>query len=370
MARTRYRTYVDKSFCKTSNHEDTQFEARRKNEQTFKDEIRIKLMENLSKEKSAALARILDKYLKRYNVDKDPNYRNEDTTELVEAYKYVNEADINDYIDYCKSKNLSPRTIERYKNLISTLANAAPIAMRDLTEDNIRAYLRMRLETCVPESVNNERVTLNTFYLFLTNSGRINRNPMMNIKRMKFLKNTRIPLDQMELELMRKNCQNNYERAILELLYSTGARVSEFVNITLDDIDFDTCVVFIKSPAKGGDPRHTVLSTAASLYIGLYLQNEKEFDANWIFSGPVNKKRCINKAEVERIISDIGKRAGINRPVFPHLIRHTMATHGINSNVPIDELADLLGHNSVETTRIYAKRALTSIKRSFDKANF
>lgn len=373
MARAKYRTYVSEQFVKSSpkTESNSLFETRQANEKQFIDELRLALIKSLPKDKLSYLMTSVSKYVKRYNLDKDPDYRNTDTTELVESYKYINEADIDDYIEWCKLKNLSPRTIEHYKSSLNTVASVFPKALRDATELDIKGYLQYRLQDCVPETVNNERVCLNTFFLFLTNSGRISRNPMANIRRMKFLRNTRIPLTQMELELMRKACESNYERAILELLYSTGARVSEFVEIDLEDINFDKGTVYIKAPGKGGDTRYTVLSTSAALYIEMYLKEERDADndVKWIFSAPSNNKRKINKGEVEKLIKSVGERANINRPITPHVIRHTTATHGINSNVPIDEIADLLGHRSVETTRIYAKRELTSVRKAYDKAN-
>lgn len=369
MRRAQQRACIEERYIENKNIEkESIFISRQNNKNEFIDQLKTSLKENFSVEKLDTIIFTANKYLKGYNIDKDPNYINE-STEIEPSYININREDIQSYIDWCESKNLSSRTIERYKGAITFVSNFFNKALRELTSNEIKIYLSTRLQNSCGESVNNERVMLNGFYLYLYASKRILKNPMYNIRKMKFIKHQREPLTQMELEKLRLSCNTYFERAIIETLYSTGVRVGEFIHINLADIDFDINMVHITHPGKGGYTRDTVLSTVAILYIGLYLQYERKDDNVWLFSNPHNSDTRITINHVQGLCRELKVKAQIMKPITPHILRHTMATHGINSNIPIDELALLLGHNNLETTRIYAKRTITKIKESFQKIN-
>lgn len=151
------------------------------------------------------------------------------------------------------------------------------------------------------------------------------------------------------------------DNAILELFLATGCRVSEIVGMKVEDIDLQNGCV--KVLGKGKKERVVFFSDRALEYLERYLDGRREGPVILSVRAP---HQGLKKNAIENIIRKIAERAGINKRVFPHLLRHTFATHALNKGMPLPSLCDLMGHCSTDTTRIYAKNSQGKLKYEYD----
>ena len=176
-------------------------------------------------------------------------------------------------------------------------------------------------------------------------------------------KEKRLPivLSKNEIKKMIYSTNNFVHRLIIQLLYSTGMRSSELINLRFKDIDFDRNVIHIKL-AKGNKDRIVKLSQKIKTELKKMNANN-----NYVFMSNRNKK--YSSATLQKIISNTAKKAGINKKVTPHSLRHSFATHLLESGTDVRIIQELLGHARLETTMIYTKvsnKDITKIKTPLD----
>lgn len=161
-------------------------------------------------------------------------------------------------------------------------------------------------------------------------------------------------------------------RAILEVFYSTGIRVSELVGLDLDSVDFDTGV--IKVLGKGGKERISLLGSKAMAALNDYLTNGRE--------RLINKDTCSERAlflnargarltprSIERIVDRYVKIAGVNKKISPHSLRHSFATHMLDSGADLRSIQEFLGHASLSTTQKYTHVSVDKLMEVYDRSH-
>jgi integrase/recombinase XerD len=155
--------------------------------------------------------------------------------------------------------------------------------------------------------------------------------------------------------------------AIAAVLYSTGIRLSELLNLTIKDIDSQRFLIHIRQ-GKGAKDRYVPLSKRVLEILRDYYRNEKYKPVTYLFSGK-SLNEPLHPRTVQRFISEAKERAGIKKKVSPHVLRHTMATHLLDNGTNIRKIQAVLGHNSLRTTQIYthlAKDFISSIQNPMD----
>ncbi len=198
-----------------------------------------------------------------------------------------------------------------------------------------------------------------------------------------FLEVLKQPLDKMEIPTPKKiktlpqvlskeniskiihNTHNLKHRLIIKLLYSSGLRLQELVDLKRNCIDFDRNLIFVKS-GKGKKDRITLLSEELKLDLLKYYSNYN-FKTNYLIEGRNNK---YSKKSVQKVLKIAGETIG--KRVTPHMLRHSFATHLLESGVDIRYIQKLLGHSDVRTTEIYthvSNKALENIKSPLDSLN-
>ena len=185
---------------------------------------------------------------------------------------------------------------------------------------------------------------------------------MVRVEAIEYTKAVRKELTAREVEKLRIACGSDVrDNAILEVFLATGCRVSEVAGMKIEDIDIkEECIRVL---GKGDKERIVFLGARAIEFLEQYLGDRR--------SGPVflslrAPHQGVKKNALENIIRKIAERAGVEKRVFPHLLRHTFATHALNKGMPLAGLCDLMGHASVETTRIYAKNSRQKLKYDYD----
>ena len=141
------------------------------------------------------------------------------------------------------------------------------------------------------------------------------------------------------------------EKALVEFLVSSGCRVSEVAGLRVQDIDWQErkCKVI----GKGGKQRTVYFSVRAKLMLQLYIEGRKGGEA--LFSSSRAPYEPLSDRGIEKIISKLGKRIGMERPLYPHLMRHTFASHALSAGMDLTVIQHLLGHTDPKTTLIYAE---------------
>jgi integrase/recombinase XerD len=162
-----------------------------------------------------------------------------------------------------------------------------------------------------------------------------------------------------------KSAQGLRDRAVLELLYASGVRASELSGLDLEDLDFGEGLVTVRH-GKGGKGRVVPMGRIAAQYLKRYLEEARPklltrgADAAVFIS---RFSRRMSRDRLETALRSIGKTAGLTKPLTPHGLRHTCATHLLNGRADVRHVQELLGHKSLQTTQIYTHVAAADLKR-------
>lgn len=270
---------------------------------------------------------------------------------------------IEKFLKYLKyEKNYSEHTIIGYENHINLfyefIKSKGIDNYKTVDYSIIRNYInylyKMKYSS---KSICNHISSLRTFFKYLKNENIINSNPMTLIENPKLEKKLPKFLYYEDIEKILNVPDTNTDEGIrnlliLELLYVTGIRVSELVNIKLEDINYSERK--IKITGKGNKQRYVLYGTRCEELLNNYLKIRTNFlkDNNeYLLLGKMGKK--INDRIVRVIISDISLKAGIKIKISPHTFRHTFATHMLNEGADLRSVQELLGHENLSTTTIY-----------------
>lgn len=267
-------------------------------------------------------------------------------------------------------KGCSKGTIQRYKELLVNFSMWINKDLKEVTDIDVLAYLHYR-ENCLwhgklisKRTIDGQRRILSSFYTYLHDTGKISKNPLKTVEPIKYKAAIRKPLNDIELELARNACVTVREKAIFEVLYASGGRVSEIVSINHTDIDFDKRRILVVG--KGNKERYIYLNAKAILAIKNYMCSRDD-DNDALFVASRKPHQRLKKNSIENEVRRIGQRSGIGRKLFPHLLRHTFATNALMRGVKIEEVSKMLGHESMDTTRIYAKISDDDVRYTYKK---
>ena len=253
------------------------------------------------------------------------------------------------------TSGLSPRTLTYYKQILEKALGAIGKHLKDITADDVRAYLTMaRLHGAANVTLNNERRVLSSFFTWCNDEEFLPRNIMKRVDKIREEKKVKKPFTEEEMERLRTFAKIDRDKAIIEFLYSTGCRVSEMVALN-----------------KGNKQRKVFLSYRCIAALQSYQSKRLDKDPALFVSTPSNRfphreSQRLLVSGVEAMIRMTGKRAGIDK-AHPHRIRRTAATFALRRGMPIEQVSKMLGHEDLKTTTIYANSTLDEVKASHDK---
>lgn len=267
-------------------------------------------------------------------------------------------------------KGLSERTLDYYKKTIDEFLRRAQKNITEITSDDIRLYIaiRRRKDKVTDTTAGNELRNLRSFFNWLYTEELIKSNPMAKVESIKKAKIQKEAFTEYEVELIRGECCTARETAIIEILLSTGCRVSELVNIQRKDTRGDSILVH----GKGNKDRFVYLNARAQIALKKYMAERKD-ESRYIFPKGISiacadgmrraKKNWykipdlvldmpMDKSSIEATVRKIGKRAGVKK-AHPHRFRRTCATFALRRGMPIEQVSRMLGHEQISTTQIY-----------------
>lgn len=196
---------------------------------------------------------------------------------------------------------------------------------------------------------------IKSFFTWLVDEEIILRNPSSRIKQMKQPKRLPKALTATELEKLREACETYRERALVEVMYSTGCRLSEVSGIKRKDINWNKSSLSVIG--KGNKERIVYLNPKARFHLERYLEyrEEAENDCEYLFTTERRPYRQMKAKTIQDAIDKIASRTDIEKNVTPHTFRHTMATLAMENGIELGDLQQLLGHESANTTLRYAQ---------------
>ena len=270
----------------------------------------------------------------------------------------------------CKSvEGYSKGTLYNYGKILRNFFLRLQKTPEMVMANDIRVYLYTYQEErgISNRSLDKIRGCLSSFYKWMHVEGYIEKDPTMSIGKIKYDKKPRKPCTQMDLEYLRMACKTPKERAVLEVLYSTGCRVGELVILKKDDIDWKEKTVHLFG--KGKKHRTGFLNAKAEVALKEYL-NSRQDDKEWLFVSDRKPHDQMHTSGIQKNIRTIYSRAGanINKKVTPHVLRHTTATRMLENNADLTSIQAVLGHSNINTTMIYAHNTMESVKLDHRKA--
>ena len=335
-----------------------------------REDLRLKICNLLitSGVKDAALE--VDLILDKYEIS-------DRTTEIALLEEDRNEYLFKKFIVAKTVNGCSERTIEFYTKTLKFVFQRIKKNVDSVTADDIRYYIayRQKVDKVSSTTTHNEFRVLQSFYNYLLTEEIISKNPTLKVGSIKNKKTKKEAFSEIEIEKMRDVLNSSRERAIFEVLLSTGCRVSELVNIKISDIDENK----VKVIGKGNKERIVYLNARAKFAVEKYLSERTDTNP-YLFCGgwDVSKTDNVNlseygtkksdwyknpklvspsdhtdKSTIEQIIRRIKKRANLDTRCYPHKFRRTCATMALRIGMPIEQVSKMLGHNEISTTQIY-----------------
>lgn len=261
-----------------------------------------------------------------------------------------------------KLDGMSIHTIKNYGFILRRFCNTIHKDIEQITSMDIRMFLALRSKEGLKNSSMAATIAaLKSFFSWLENEEYIIKSPMRKIKNIKCEKRLRKALSREELEMLRDAAKKLREKALLELFYSTGCRLDEIQKLNISDIDWNNNQVRVIG--KGNKERIVFLNARARIHLKKYLRSRKD-TRPYLFVGERSPHERLGRRAIERTFGDLGTKAGINREVYPHLIRHTTATHMLQGGATLEEVQAYLGHDSPATTQIYTTVSNDAVKQS------
>ncbi|NNU76546.1 tyrosine-type recombinase/integrase [Clostridium estertheticum] len=286
----------------------------------------------------------------------DSHVSMEKLTEILKNY-YVHEFagnpelyEIETNIDnFLKEKALTvgKMTVNSYRHQLNILKNYTNKKVNDITKNDIIDFLQYRKENhkVKKSTIALDRSVLLVFFDWLEDKKLVVENPMNEIAADKE-EGILVTLDIEELSLIRNNCSTLREKAIVEMLYSTGCKLNEMVTATLDDIDWDNKRINIKSDEK---KRFVFFSEEAMNSYKIYL-GERDDDSKALFVTERKPYRGIGARTIEREINRISKRTGIDKQISPNILRNTFTKIMLKNGCPNQILQEFLGNEGYNTS--------------------
>jgi integrase/recombinase XerD len=258
-----------------------------------------------------------------------------------------------------KLRAFSPQTITAYLYWNKQFLNFARKEPEDVTEDDIKNYIAGLLS----RNVSGKSVVLIRAALKFHYDEILGKN-IVKLKSPKISKKLPVVLTKDEIKKMIDSARNRKHKLMIMLLYSSGLRLSELLNLKVTDLEFGEKIGWVRS-GKGAKDRLFLLSERLIEELKDYLQDKKNSD--YVFTG---RNGRMTPRNVQKIIKKIARDAGVEKDVHPHILRHSFGTHLLEDGVDIRKIQELLGHANLSTTQIYThvtSEELKKIKNPLDE---
>jgi len=276
---------------------------------------------------------------------------------------------INDFLLYLEiDLNYSKNTISTYEYNLNKLSDNFNKDLLKLTTKDIETYL-MTLDL-EPSSISNNISSFKSFYNYYIKIGKIKNNPIDPIDTPKLIKKlpTYLTIDEIDklLDIEIYDAFSARNKSILELMYSSGLRISELISLEFKNIDLNECILRIMG--KGSKERIVPINDIAIHYLKLYVKDYRKYlvkneQNNYLYLNNHGKK--MTRQGVYKMIKKLVEEKGIKKAVSPHTIRHSIATHMLENGADLRIIQEFLGHSDIGTTQIYTHLTNEKLKNDY-----
>lgn len=269
------------------------------------------------------------------------------------------------FLEAKRIEGCSERTLQYYRVTVEKLLESITSPIRKISTEDIRTYLAeyQKNNDCSKVTTDNVRRNISSFFSWLEEEDYILKSPMRRIHKIKTKQPVKEIISDEAIEKLRDGCKCVRDIAMIDLLYSTGMRVGELVNLNISDLNLEEreCVVF----GKGDKERRVYFDAKAKLHLMTYI-NAREDDNPALFVTLDAPHERLKISGVEIRLRHLGRDLSLNR-IHPHKFRRTMATRAIDKGMPIEQVQKILGHSQIDTTMQYAIVNQNNVKTSHQK---
>lgn len=266
------------------------------------------------------------------------------------------------FISAKRVEGCSDKTVRYYESTLRNMLNGIEKEAENITTEDLRLYLDAYQQKghAGKVTIDNVRRILSSFFAWLEDEDYIVKSPVRRIHKVKTCKTVKETYSDESLEIMRDACETKRDLALIDMLASTGMRVGELVKLNISDVNFADreCVVL----GKGNKQRKVYFDARAKVHLQNYL-NARDDDNEALFVSLQSPHKRLQISGVEIRLRELGRQLGINK-VHPHKFRRTLATMAIDKGMPIEQVQQLLGHQSIDTTLQYAMVNQNNVKLS------
>ena len=263
-------------------------------------------------------------------------------------------------------ENCSEGTLENYGRCVQMMMQTLNRRLEEITTNDLRYYLAWyqqarKIGLAYLETL---RHYLNSFFGWASDEGYIPTNPARRLKQVKVPKMIKKPYSATELEILKRNARSERDLALMELMYSSGARIGEIVALNREDINFVGMDIVLYGQ-KGKKERYVYLTESSCYHLKRYLDSRTDSNPALFVTDKAPYSR-LKKSGVQAMLRKMGRSLGIEK-VHPHRFRRTLATDALERGVPIEQVQEILGHVSIDTTRIFCTITEENVRSSFRK---
>lgn len=269
------------------------------------------------------------------------------------------------YLATKKTEGLADSTLKNYGRYLGKFSNHMRKNVEDITTMDIRIYISERSKENIKNTtIANITDILRSFFTWLEDEEYIKKSPMRKIKSIKIEKRLREALTKEEFETLRTGAKTLRQKALLELLYATGCRLEEIETMKKQNIDWQNLRITVVG--KGNKERTVYINATCQVHLKKYFMSRMD-ETDAVIVTERQPIRKLGRRAIQIELNKIVEQSGLQKNVYPHLIRHTMATHLLNSGMNLNVLQEILGHDDPGTTLIYASVNNKSIEHEYRK---
>ena len=284
---------------------------------------------------------------------------------------------ISEYLEYLYiERGLSKNTISAYQIDLNEFCSFLS-SLYEITDNNnvkrqhISLFIKhLRDKKLSSATIFRKLASIKGYFLYLTTNNKINENPALNIDMPKLRRKLPNVLTYKEIEKILKTKISTMDKAIFELLYSSGLRVSELTNLKTTDIDYYSSI--LKCMGKGSKERIVPINKKASSALKNYLKKRELIVKKYRLTTKrlflLDNGKPINRQYVYSFIHNLGKNI-VNKNISPHTIRHSFATHLLENGADLRSVQELLGHCDISTTQLYTHISTKRLKDVYFSIN-
>lgn len=287
---------------------------------------------------------------------------------------------VSKFLEYLKTeKGSSPNTVASYRRDVNNLINyieSNSLTVGKITNTNLNSYL-IYLEKMgkAPSTISRNVASIHCYFRYLYKNKIIEQDPSSNLISPKIEKKLPevLTMDEVDILLSQPSdddCKGIRDKAMLEVLYATGIRVSELINLKKDDVSINLGYIKCKDSKK--KERAIPIGQVSKDALVKYLKLARDImiedpDEEFLFVSCLGHK--MSRQGFWKIVKSYANKAGIYKKITPHILRHSFATHLVENGADLRSVQEMLGHSDISTTQIYARMSNNRLKEVYTKAH-